>query len=166
MNMKLLFWLMCLTSLLSASPLYAADKDVLLRELKEHKARSASTWSEFTGKDIKDRILPAPDIIIDYLRKDNQFQGYKEKPKKSAIDPEFFSDIVNAVVELPKMVRNHIYKHLVAVFLVEELGGTAYGELLNNFYKNRKGDGDGFKKIYCFWSIYSNDIVDIHIRSF
>ena len=139
MNMKLLFWLICSITLLSAPPLYAADKDVLLRELKEHKARSASTWSEFTGKDIKDRILPAPDIIIDYLRRDNQFQGYKERPKKPAIDPEFFSDIVNAVVEFPKTVRNHIHKHLVAVFLVEELGGTAYGELLNDFYKNKLG---------------------------
>jgi len=139
MNMKLLFSLICSITLLSVSPLNAANKKALLKELKEHKARSASTWSEFTGKGIRDRVLHAPDIIIDYLRKDNQFQGYKEQPKKPAIDPEFFSDIINAVVEFPKAVKNHIDKHLVAVFLVEGLGGTAYGELLNDFDNNKLG---------------------------
>lgn len=139
MNMKLLFSLICSITLLSVSPLNATNKKALLRELKEHKARSASTWSEFTGKGIRDRVLHAPDIIIDYLRKDNQFQGYKEQPQKPAIDPEFLSDIINAVVEFPKAVRNHIDKHLVAVFLVEELGGTAYGELLNDFDNNKLG---------------------------
>jgi hypothetical protein len=137
--MKLLFSLICSITLLSVSPLNATNKKALLRELKEHKARSASTWSEFTGKSIRDRVLHAPDIIIDYLRKDNQFQGYKEQPQKPAIDPEFFSDIINAVVEFPKAVRNQIDKHLVAVFLVEELGGTAYGELLNDFDNNKLG---------------------------
>lgn len=138
-NMKLLFSLLCSITLLSVSPLYASDKKALLRELKEHKARSFSTWSSLIGKDIKDRILYAPDIIIDYLRKDNQIQGYKEKPEKPAIDSEFYSDTINAVLELPQPVRNHIHNHLVAVFLVEKLGGTAYGELLNNFDNNQLG---------------------------
>jgi hypothetical protein len=95
--------------------------------------------SKFVGKDIKSRILPAPDIIIDYLRKDNQFQGYNERPKKPEIDPEFLSDIVRAVVELPEAVRSHFHEHVVAVFLVEELGGTAYGELLKDFDNNKLG---------------------------
>lgn len=82
-NMKLLISLICSITLLSVSPLYAADKETLLKELKAHKALSPSTWSELTGKAIKDRVLEAPDIIIDYLRKDNQLQGYKEKPKKA-----------------------------------------------------------------------------------
>lgn len=125
--------------LLWAFPLYTADKESLLRELRQHKARSASTWSEFTGKGFKDRILPAPDIIIDYLRKDNQFQGYKERPKKPEIDHEFLSDIVNAFAKLPEVVRDHIHEHVVAVFLVEELGGTAYGELLRDFDNNKLG---------------------------
>ena len=139
MNMKLLFSLLCSIALLSVSSLYASDKKALLRELKEHKARSFSTWSSLTGKDIKDRILYAPDIIIDYLRKDNQLQGYKEKPEKPTIDSEFYSDVIDAVLELPSAIRNHIHKHLVAVFLVEKLGGTAYGELLNNFDDNQLG---------------------------
>ena len=139
MNKRLLNLFIFLITLLWAFPLYTADKESLLRELRQHKARSASTWSEFTGKGFKDRILPAPDIIIDYLRKDNQFQGYKERPQKPEIDAEFFSDIVKAVVELPKSVRSHIHEHMIAVFLVEELGGSAYAELLRDFDNNKMG---------------------------
>ena len=137
--MKFLYLLIYSITLIFTFPLFAADNETLLRELKLHKARSASTWSEFVGKDIKSRILPAPDIIIDYLRKDNQLQGYNEWPKKPEIDPEFLSDIVRAVVELPETVRNHIHEHVMAIFLVEELGGTAYGELLKDFDKSKLG---------------------------
>jgi hypothetical protein len=125
--------------LLSTAPLFAADNEALIAELEGHPARSAVTWSEYAGKDIKSRILPAPDIIIDYLRKDNQLQGYPELPKRPQIDPEFLSDIVSAVAGLPDAVRNHIHEHVAAIFLVEELGGSAYGELLREFDKNKLG---------------------------
>ena len=139
MNKRLLNLFIFSITLLWAFPLYTADKESLLRELRQHNARSASTWSEFIGKGFKDRILPAPDIIIDYLRKDNRFQGYKERPKKPEIYHEFLLDIVNAFAELPEVVRDHIHEHVVAVFLVEELGGTAYGELLRDFDNNKLG---------------------------
>jgi hypothetical protein len=139
MNKRLLNLFIFSITLLWAFPLYTADKESLLRELRQHTARSASTWSEFTGKGFKDRILPAPDIIIDYLRKDNQFQGYKERPKKPEIYHEFLSDIVNAFAELPEVVMKSMNQHVVALFLVEELGGTAYGELLRDFDNNKLG---------------------------
>lgn len=121
MNMKLQFPLICLIILLLVCSLFAADKEALQKELKEHKARSESTWRQFAGREIKNRIVPAPNIVLDYLMKDNQVQGYKEIPKRPEIDPELLSDIVNAVTEMPKPVRDHIKKHVVAIFLVEEL---------------------------------------------
>lgn len=139
LNIGIMILVVYSIALLFVSPLYAADKEALQRELKAHEARSACSWAGFPGKELKDRIIPAPDIIIDYLRKDNQLQGYKERPQKPAIDPEFFTDIVNAVVELPTEVRDHIRKHVVAIFLVEALGGTAYGELLDDFDNNKLG---------------------------
>ncbi len=139
MSRKLKNLLIFLITLLWVFPSNAADKKKLFRDLKQHEARALSTWHKFTGKDIKDRILPAPDIIIDYLRKDNQFQGYKERPRKPEIDAEFYSDIVMAVVELPESVRSHIHEHVIAVFLVEELGGSAYAELLRDFDNNKMG---------------------------
>ncbi|MFC1838948.1 hypothetical protein ACFL1N_05155 [Thermodesulfobacteriota bacterium] len=125
--------------LLWISPSNAIDKEALFNKQINHKARSSSTWSELTKKDLKDRILPAPDIIIDYLINDNLLQGYKKRPKMAVIDDTFFLDIVGAITELPLPVRNHIHEHLAAVFLVEELGGTGFCELLRDFDKNRLG---------------------------
>ncbi len=121
MNKKFQILLIFSITLLWAIPSYAVDKKALFNELKQHDARSVSTWSGFIGKGIRDRILPAPDIIIDYLIKDNQFQGYNERPKKPEMDAEFFSDIVSAIEELPESVRSHIHEHVVAVFLAKPL---------------------------------------------
>lgn len=137
--MKLSFSIMGLTVLLFVNLLFAADKEALQKELEVHKARSESTWRAFAGGEIKNRIVPAPDVILDYIKKDNQVQGYKEIPKRPEIEPGFFSDIVNAVTELPPLARGHIEKHVVAIFLVEELGGTGYTELLRDFANNRQG---------------------------
>ena len=117
----------------------AVDKEALFNKQKNHKALSASTWSGLTGKGINDRILIAPDIIIDYLIRDNQLQGYRERPQKAEIDDDFFSDIVAAISEMPQSVRNHISEHLVAVFLVEQLGGTGFCELLRDSDENKLG---------------------------
>lgn len=139
MKLKIFNLFIFAITLICAFPLYSSDKKSLFRELKQHKARSASTWSEFTRKGFKDRILPAPDIILDYLRKDNQLQDSTERPRKPEIDSEFVTDIVNAYLELPEAVRSHINEHVVAFFLVEELGGTAYAELLRDFANNKLG---------------------------
>lgn len=140
MNKKLQNLIIFSITLLWAFPAQAVDKEALFNELKNHhEARSASTWSELIEKDIKDRILPAPDIIIDYLIKNNKLQGYDEIPQKAEIDGVFFSDIVGAITVLPQSVRNHIHEHLVAVFLVEELGSTGLCELLRDFEENKLG---------------------------
>ena len=118
MNKKFINLLIVTITLLWAFLSYAADKESLFRELKQHNARSASTWLKLTKKEFRDRILPAPEIILDYLRKDNQLQGFMERPKKPENDPEFVADIVNAYLELPEAVRNHISEHVVAFFLV------------------------------------------------
>jgi hypothetical protein len=128
-----------IVTLLWVCPSNAVDKEALTNKLNNHKARSPGTWSELVNKDLRERILPAPDIIVDYFTNYNLLEGYKERPKKAVIDDAFFADIVEAITELPQSVRNHIRDHLVAVFLVEELRGTAYCELLKNFDKNRLG---------------------------
>ena len=120
-------------------PAFAADKDLLLKELQQHRARLRSTWSDLLGKDAKGRVQPAPDVIIDYLRKDNELIDYKERPYKAKVDPSFLEDIHAAIDELPGIVKKHIEEHVVAVFLVQELGTTGYGELLKDFDENRMG---------------------------
>jgi hypothetical protein len=135
-----------------ASPAFSADQDLLLKELQQHKARLHSTWSDLLGKDAKDRVQPAPDIVIDYLRKDNELNDYKERPYKAKVDPSFLEDIHAAIDEPPEIAKKHIEEHVVAVFLVQELGTTGYGELLKDFDENRLGfivlDVDFLRDLY------------------
>ncbi len=126
-------------TLLFAAPLHSADQD-LSRQIKEHKARSESTWTALAAKEFDERILPAPDIILDYLRLENQYQGFSERPQRpEEIDPEFLADINNAYFDLPEVVKDQIKEHILAIFLVQDLGGSAYAELLRDFEKNKLG---------------------------
>ncbi len=137
--MKTIITLLLSFIIAAGFPAFAADKDLLLKELQQHRARLLSTWSDLLGKDAKDRVQPAPDIIIDYLRKDNELNDYKERPYKAKVDPSFLEDIYAAIDELPGIVKKHIEEHVAGVFLVQELGTTGYGELLKDFDENRMG---------------------------
>ncbi len=139
MNKKCLTLLMILITLFLVLSLYAADKKTLLEELKQHEARSEATWREFIGKEINDRIVEAPDIIVDYLRKDNKLNGYEDRPYSVKPDGSFLEDIKSAVDALPWIVKNQIKEHVIALFLVLDLGTTGYVEMLRNFKENRLG---------------------------
>lgn len=137
--MKSIITLLSLLIVAIGSTSFAADQDPSLNELQQHGARSRSTWPDLLRKDARERVQPAPDIVIDYLRKDNELNGYRERPRRAEVDPSFMKDIHAAIDELPSMVKRHIEEHVVGVFLVHELGTTGYAELLNNFDENKLG---------------------------
>jgi len=137
--MKTIITLLLSWTIAAGFPSFAADQDRLIKELQQHGARSPSTWSGLPGKDARERVRPAPDIVIDYLRKDNALNGYKERPRQAKVDPSFLEDIHAAIDELPQMARKHMEEHVIAVFLVQDLGTTGFGELLREFDQNRLG---------------------------
>ena len=138
-EMKTIITLLLSWTIAAGFPSFAADQDRLIKELQQHGARSPSTWSGLPGKDARERVRPAPDIVIDYLRKDNALNGYKERPRQAKVDPSFLEDIHAAIDELPQMARKHMEEHVIAVFLVQDLGTTGFGELLREFDQNRLG---------------------------
>lgn len=138
-EMKTIITLLLSWTIAAGFPSFAADQDRLIKELQQHGARSPSTWSGLPGKDAREMVRPAPDIVIDYLRKDNALNGYKERPRQAKVDPSFLEDIHAAIDELPQMARKHMEEHVIAVFLVQDLGTTGFGELLRDFDQNRLG---------------------------
>ncbi len=136
----------------------SGSRDRLFRELRQHEARDHATWEGWDRRDISDRIIPAPDVIIDYLRKDNIYNGWEEIPEAARIDPAFHADIVSAFVKFPEAVQKHFREYTVAVFLVRQLGGTAYGEALREYEDIRKGfivlDVDPLKRAANEWATW------------
>ncbi|MFH1982272.1 MAG: hypothetical protein ABIL58_10525 [Pseudomonadota bacterium] len=115
------------------------DQAALRQVVDTHPARAAATWQALAGKPIKDRILPAPAVLIDYLIADNQYQGYPDRPRPAVVDSGFLGDITGAVAGIAPAVQPHIRDHVVAIFLARDLGSTAYGELLRDFDTNKMG---------------------------
>ena len=112
---------------------------ITTEELKNHAARKAYSYEGWQQKPVFERISAAPDILVDYLRKDNQLNGYPELPTSKKCDNLFMADLQGALAELPEPVKKHIRNHLVGIFTVSNLGTTGYTEILYNFGVNRLG---------------------------
>ena len=131
--MKTLMGVICAISIFLSG--CATNQGALLQELQFHQVRSMSFWSGFIEKDIKNRIIPAPETVIDFLQKDYQFNGESSDPKSAVVSPSFHSDIVEAIQDLPEEVQNHLNTHLIGIFLAQNLTSTAYAEILRDNHK-------------------------------
>lgn len=113
---------------------------VTFEELNSHASKQAKTWEAWQSKPIEERVAIAPENVIDYLRKDNSYNGYSEIPTSREIDDKQMKVVINAVSSLPSEVKRFISEHVVGIFLVKDLGSTAYTEILKN-----DDDSKGYK---------------------
>ena len=108
-------------------------------QVSEHEARNFANWQALQKKPLADRILPAPDLLLDYLRLDNKLNGYTGVPKAPEDGQSFASDVRAVIAELPDQVQKHLQEHVVGVFLVTDLGSTAYSDALRDFQTHKSG---------------------------
>ena len=102
----------------------------VFEELVKHPARSPEPYQEYANKVPCDRIGPAPDVLVDYLRLDNKLNGYPEVPEAATPGKGLLDDFKAAVRELPAPVQAQLTKHLAGIFLVRQLGTTSLTEVL------------------------------------
>src|SRR6266480_5351739 len=107
--------------------------------LTEHTALRLETWNDWLLRSPRERVAAAPEVVLDFLRKDNALQGWSERPDAANIDASFVDDAASALENMPSQVLRHFIDHAVGVFLVRNLGGTAYSDLLNNHGANKRG---------------------------
>ena len=130
-------------------------------ELKNHEARKAHSYINWRQRPLFMRVSPASEILVDYLRKDNELNGYPEIPVSKKCDDLFMADLRGALEELPEAVKKHIRDHLVGIFTVSNLGTTGYTEILYNFDVNRLGfivlDVDYLKRSANDWATWKEN---------
>ena len=103
------------------------------REVDRHVVRTSAYWGGFAQKPLIERLrLSAPPEVLDYLAKDNELQGYSERPRVATISPEFDAEIRQAVMELPPRIEELVRDKVAAVIFVNDLGGSAYTEYLTD----------------------------------
>jgi hypothetical protein len=97
-------------------------------ELEAHIVRHQDYWKGFELRPWAERLLPAPPEVIDFLRKDNLYQGFSQQPKPARIDETYLADIHAALEDIPAGVQALVSDKLVAIMLVDDLGGSGYME--------------------------------------
>ena len=130
-------------------------------ELKNHEARKLHSYIGWRQMPLFMRVLPAPEILVDYLRKDNELNGYPQIPVSKKCDTFFMDDISGALAELPEAIKRHISDHLVGIFTVSNIGTTGYTEIMDNFDVNRLGfivlDLDYLKRSANDWATWKEN---------
>jgi len=103
-----------------------------LSQLRSHPVRSVEFWRPpGRSRALKTRIGPAPPELIDFLRLDNTFQGYVERPVPASEDSEFLRDVESAVSSLPESVQRITGRMVFCIALIRELGGgTGYMDVV------------------------------------
>jgi len=113
--------------------------EILSKQLSEHKARTVSVWTDWQKKDIREKIRPAPDFLVDYLRIDNSLNGYNQVPRPAEHWQSFAEEDFQAIDEFPPEVKSHLNEHVIGIFLVVDLGTSAYAEVLKDFTHHSQG---------------------------
>lgn len=101
-------------------------------QLRSHPVRSVQFWRQPDKPQArKTRIGPAPPELIEFLRLDNTFQGYSERPVPARENSEFIRDVEIAVSNLPDSVRMITARMVVCIALIRDLGGgTGYMDVV------------------------------------
>ena len=106
----------------------ASDGKVTLEQLLSHPVRHARFWQQQLSRPLEERIAPAPPEVIDYVLKDNAFNGYPDRPTSAKATPAFVADVRAAVQSLHPSVRALFEGSLVSIGLVDAFGASAYTE--------------------------------------
>jgi hypothetical protein len=117
-------FLLCLTLALGG-----CTRKPTRKELDLHPARQLETWGGVPQTPLEERIVhPVPDTILDYVRKDNVSQGYRERPRPARVDDDLLEDMRAALREMPAVAKRLVEAKLVSISPIEDLGGSAYVE--------------------------------------
>jgi hypothetical protein len=108
----------------------ATDRACMIRAIRAHPAQKLETWESDRTKPVTQRIHVAPPVLLAYMLLENVFQGFKEVPRAPTLDATFMHDIEAAVREMPPQVLRAIDKKLVGIYLVDDLGGTGFTDIV------------------------------------
>jgi hypothetical protein len=96
--------------------------------------RHETFWKNYRKIELKKKVHKAPLELIEYLRKDNEKQGWPNRPTAIDLPNGLLVDVQSALLEIPSQLRQKISTQTVGIFFVQDLGGSAYTDYV--FDKN------------------------------
>jgi len=98
----------------------------------ESAVRSLSYWGNWKSTPLEERIIPASDALVDFVRQDNIKNEIPHSPYRPPFDQALRSDIQEAVASMPKNVRNLVQSKLAAIVPIGDLGSTGYSDIIRD----------------------------------
>ncbi len=111
-------------------PCAERDKACISQAVTQHPVRRLAFWQPVRDQALEARVAPAPQPLVEYLNMDNLQGGFPDRPRSAQPDAAFMDDIRAAIRELPPEVQALFKQRLLGVYLVEDLGGTGYTDVV------------------------------------
>ncbi len=100
--------------------------------VNETSVQSAAYWSDLKEKMPEDRIILAPDAVVEYVLNDNIKNNYPNRPFRPSSGEALLEDVRQAFLSMPESVRALARKKLAAIVLIGDLGTTGYSEIIRD----------------------------------
>jgi hypothetical protein len=109
-----------------AAPCRDDDWQCVFAAFKQSPVTKIGYWKDEIDQPLDRRVSAASDELVTFLNLDNIKQGIENKPEAMVASYDVLNDVRNALKELPDVVKQLAAENLVGIYLVRDLGGTAY----------------------------------------
>lgn len=98
---------------------------------REHAGRQLATYGGVKSGPLEERLAEVPSALEDYLVEDNFLNGFRTTPKAAVLNDREKALVAAALRDVPNEVRQAVDHYLAAVFVVDDLGSSAFTENLS-----------------------------------
>ena len=115
-----------------AVPCEASDKACLRQAIRSHVVRKPDFWRADFARPLSERVGNAPPELVQFVTLDNLNQGFPERPRAPQPDAALLADVRAAFAELPGPVLHLFERRLIGIYLLEDLGGTGWTDVVRD----------------------------------
>ena len=120
-----------------ALPCAETDTKCARAEALKSPTSKKSFWSSAMAKPVAERIALAPPELVTFMNLDNISADIPNRPRVKAIDELLLNDIRVAFSDIPASIKTLAEKKLAGIYLLHDLGGTAYTDYANGGWFSR-----------------------------
>lgn len=106
--------------------------DPVLEDLTGHPIKQIANWQDELQLPVEERVFAAPPAVLDYMDKDNRFNGFAGEPEAVDLTPALKADVQGAIRALPPGLKAKLAERLIGVFVVKGLGSSAYTDYVRD----------------------------------
>lgn len=104
----------------------------VLEDLTGHRIKQIGNWQNELKLPVEQRIFAANPDVLDFLDKDNRFNGFSGEPEAVPLTSDLKADIAASITGLPAGLKAKLAERLIGVFVVKGLGSSAYTDYVRD----------------------------------